>query len=295
MVSHGAAAQAEALETSSTQSTESQGSGEFQIPVVGRETVANRDVEFVVGTVALDGCCRTGKGEQLRALYGHFTSRGVPTMILKGDGTRLGAGEAWHDLGSRYWTHRHDYHAGLHTPRSEWDVDAYTLARENRVWLQTLADISKISRSRFALALFDRSIISRATTSLQREGIKEGKLTEDQMWPPHLQIPGEEITYEETQPDILFNMTAPQDTLEGRITRDDYDRAFRMRAVYEYYDDFVRAKDVLPEGTKTKIVDLDGEAPIEETTAIILEHLGLIYPEVRQLAVVPPMYEKYSS
>ncbi len=279
----------------STQETERiEGTGEFQIPVVGRETVANRDMEFIVGTVALDGCCRTGKGEQLRALYGHFTARGIPTMVLKGDGTRLGAGEAWHDLGSRYWTHRHDYHAGLHTPRSEWDVDAYTLARENRVWLKALADIGRISRSRFALALFDRSIISRATTSIQREGLTEGRLTEEQMWPPYIQIPGEEITYEETQPDILFNMTAPQDILEGRITQADYDRAFRMRAVYEYYDDFVRAKDALPEGTRTKIVDLDGEAPIAENTATILDHLGQLYPEVGQLKVVPPMYEKYS-
>lgn len=267
----------------------------FELPILGRETVAYRDAEYIVGTVALDGCCRTGKGEQLRALYGHFTSRGVPTMVLKGDGTRLGAGEAWHDLGSRYWTHRHDYHAGIHTPREEWDIDAYTLARENRVWLRTLADISRISRSRFAVAFFDRSIISRATLALQREGLTEGKLTAEQMWPAHIQIPGEEVTYDETQPDVLFNMTAPQEVLEARISQNDYDRAFRMRAVYEYYDDFVRAKDALPEGTRTKIIDLDGEAPIVENTQIILGHLGKIYPEVEQLRGVPPMYEKYSS
>jgi|GEM_PF-891441 len=268
---------------------------EFQLPVIGRESVANRSTEFVVGKIALDGCCRTGKGEQLKALNSYFTSRGVPTMVLKGDGTRLGAGESWHDLGSRYWTHRHDYHAGLHTPRAEWDVDAYTLARENRVWLRTLGEIAVISRSRFALAIFDRSIISRATLALQREGLTEGKLTEDQMWPPHLQIPGEEISYEETQPDVLFNLTAPQEVLESRISQSDYDRAFRMRAVYEYYDDFVRAKEALPESTKTKIIDLDGEAPITENTSIILNHLGQEYPEVEQLKVVQPMYERYTS
>lgn len=263
--------------------------------VIGRESVANRQVEFVVGKIALDGCCRTGKGEQLKALNAHFTSRGVPTMILKGDGTRLGAGESWHDLGSRYWTHRHDYHAGLHTPRTEWDVDAYTLARENRIWLTALEGIARVSRSRFALAIFDRSIISRATLAIQREGLTEGKLTEEQMWPPHIQIPGEEITYDETQPDILFNLTAPQEVLEGRISQTDYDRAFRMRAVYEYYDDFVRAKEALPEGTRTKIVDLDGEAPIQTITSAILSHMAEIYPEVHQINNVPQMYPNYSA
>ncbi len=250
--------------------------------------------EYRIGKVALDGCCRAGKGEQLRALHGFFTSRGVPAMVLKGDGTRLGAGEAWHDLGSRYWTHRHDYHAGLHTPREEWDVDAYTLARENRVWVRSLSDIARISRSRFGVAIFDRSIISRATLALQREGITEGRLTGEQMWPQHIQIPGEEITYEETMPDILFNLTAPQAVLESRISQDDYDRAFRMRAVYEYYDDFVRAKDALPEGTTTKIVDLDGEAPIAENTGIIISELTQIFPEVGQISEVPQMYSKYS-
>ncbi|MDQ5972348.1 MAG: hypothetical protein QG553_507 [Patescibacteria group bacterium] len=250
--------------------------------------------EFRVGKIALDGCCRVGKGEQLKALNSYFTSRGVPTMVLKGDGTRLGAGEAWHDLGSRYWTHRHDYHAGLHTPRTEWDVDAYTLARENRVWLGALGDIARISRSRFAAAILDRSIISRATLALQREGSVEGKLTEEQMWPPYLQIPGEEITYEETMPDILFNLTAPQTVLESRISQDDYDRAFRMRAVYEYYDDFLRAKDALPESTTTTIIDLDGEAPVSETTGVILDHLAAMYPEVDQIRSVSPMYEQYT-
>ncbi len=271
------------------------GPSEFELPVLGKETVAFRETEFIVGKIALDGCCRTGKGEQLRALHGHFTSRGIPTMVLKGDGTRLGAGEAWHDLGSRYWTYRHDYHAGIHTPRSEWDIDAYTLARENRVWLRALADIAKISRSRFALAIFDRSIISRATLAIQREGLSEGKLTEEQMWPPHLQTPGDEITYGETQPDILFNMTAPQDVLESRISEDDYDRAFRMRAVYEYYNDFIRAKEALPDSTTTKIIDLNGEESIQQNTENILGHLSEFYPEVAQLRGVKPMYERYSS
>lgn len=269
--------------------------GGFELPVLGRETVANRDQEFIIGKIALDGCCRTGKGEQLKALNSYFTSRGVPTMILKGDGTRLGAGEAWHDLGSRYWTHRHDYHAGLHTPRSEWDVDAYTLARENKIWLTALEGIAKVSRSRFAIAIFDRSIISRATLAIQREELSTGHLTEEQMWPPYIQIPGEEITYAETQPDILFNLTAPQDVLESRISHEDYDRAFRMRAVYEYYDDFVRAKEALPISTTTTIIDLDGEAPIADNTSIILKQLGGMFPEVEQLRGVPPMYEGYTS
>ncbi len=269
--------------------------GGLELPVLGRETVANRDQEFIIGKIALDGCCRTGKGEQLKALNSYFTSRGVPTMILKGDGTRLGAGEAWHDLGSRYWTHRHDYHAGLHTPRSEWDVDAYTLARENKIWLTALEGIAKVSRSRFAIAIFDRSIISRATLAIQREGLSTGHLTEEQMWPPHIQIPGEEITYAETQPDILFNLTAPQDVLESRISHEDYDRAFRMRAVYEYYDDFVRAKEALPISTTTTIIDLDGEAPIADNTSIILKQLGGMFPEVEQLRGVSPMYEGYTS
>lgn len=258
------------------------------------EVLTPLDSEYRVGKIALDGCCRVGKGEQLKALHGFFTSRGVPSMVLKGDGTRLGAGESWHDLGSRYWTHRHDFHAGLHTPRSEWDVDAYTLARENKVWVKTLGEIARISRSRFAAAIFDRSIISRATLALQREGMTEGTLTPDQMWPPHLQIPGEEVRYEETMPDILFNLTAPQDVLESRISQDDYDRAFRKRAVYEYYPDFVRAKDSLPGNTTTKIIDLDGEAPIAENTAIIIDHLANMYPEVGQIAEVPQMYAKYT-
>lgn len=263
---------------------------------IGKESIAYRDEEFVVGKIALDGCCRTGKGEQLKALNAHFTSRGVPTMVLKGDGTRLGAGESWHDLGSRYWTHRHDFHAGLHTPREEWDVDAMTLVRENQVWVDALSRIAEISRSRFALAIFDRSIISRATLALQRERMGEGqRLTVDQMYPPRLQVPGSEVSYDEIQPHILFNLTAPQEVLETRISETDYDRAFRMRAVYEYYDDFVRAKNALPEGTTTEIIDLDGEAPIEENTQIILGHLEGMFPEVRQIREVEPMYPGYTA
>lgn len=257
--------------------------------------ILSEHADYVIGKIALDGCCRTGKGVLINSLYGYFTSRGVPTMVLKGDGTRLGAGEAWHDLGSRYWTYRHDYHGGLQTPRTEWDIDAYTLARENRVWLRALGDIAMISRSRFAVALFDRSIISRATLAMQREGVREGRLTEDQMWPLHIQIPGQEITYAETQPDILFNVVAPQDILEDRIPEGDYDRLFRNRAIYEYYDDFMRAKDMLPIDTKTVIIDIDGEVPIPENTEVILKHLGAMFPEIEQIRCVQPMYESYSS
>lgn len=229
--------------------------------------------------IALDGCSRTGKGEQLKALHGYFTSRGIPTITLRGAGARLGAGEAWYDLGSRYWTHRYEYHSGLQTPRTERDVDDFTLARENRAWLNALGEIARISQSPFAAAIFDRSIISRASLALQRDHMTEGRLTEEQMWPPHLQTPGEEITYEETQPDILFNLTASPKVLASRISPDDPNRAFRMRAVYEFYEYFTRAKDALPEGTTTRIIDLDGEAPIRENTEIILGHIKKTYPE----------------
>jgi thymidylate kinase len=250
--------------------------------------------DIVLARVAFDGCCRTGKGEQLGALYSYLTGKGVPSMVLKGDGTRMGTGQAWHDLGSRYWTHRYEYHSGLHTPKEEWDLDAYTLARENKVWESTLARMAKISRSCFAVAIYDRSIISRATLALQREGMTTGRLTPEQMWPAHLQIPGEEVTYAETQPDILFNITAPQPVLESRITPDDIDRAFRRRAVYEYYDDFLQAKNSLPEGTTTKIVDLDGETPIDELSQQVLSHLGEAYPDMKQLEEVKTMYPEYS-
>jgi thymidylate kinase len=264
-----------------------------------RETKHNKDTDFVLARIAFDGCCRTGKGEQLGSLNSYFTSRGVPTMVLKGDGTRMGAGQAWHDLGSRYWTHRYDYHSGMHTPKSEWDVDAYTLARENRVWEQAIADIGRISRSCFAAVIYDRSIVSRATLALQRELSEgrtvDGKLSPEQMWPAHLQIPGEEITYEETQPDILFNLTAPQSVLGGRVSQDDRDAAFRYRAIFEYYDDFLAAINALPEGTRTKIVDLDGEAPIKELNKEVLQHLSAYYPDVKQLENVEEKYPEYSA
>jgi hypothetical protein len=254
----------------------------------------NEKDDLHIARVALDGCCRVGKGEQLAALYAYFTSKGVPTMILKGDGTRMGAGQEWHDLGSRYWTHRHDFHSGMHTPKEEWDIDAFMLARENRVWLEALEKISRISRSCFAIAIYDRSIISRATLAMQRAGISEGNLTEEQMWPDHLQKSGEEITYEESQPEVLFNLTAPQPVLRGRISQNDIDRAFRFRAVHEYYDDFLKAKEVLPISTKTQIIDLDGEAPIKVLTKQILKYLSQIYPDVKELEGVKAMYPEYS-
>lgn len=257
----------------------------------------SRSPEFTLATIALDGCCRTGKGEQLNRLYGWFTSRGIPTMRLKGDGTRVGAGEAWHDLGSRYWTYRHDYHAGIHTPRTEWDVDAMTLSRENRVWKNALESMMQISRSRFGLIIYDRSILSRATLAMQRENLAPGeKLTKDQLYPPHLNTPGEPpITYDEVAPDMLFNLTAPQETLQSRISKDDYDRAFRMRAVWEYYDDFMNAKDALPEDTRTEIVDIDGEQELDLLTETILLRMMKRWPEINPLKEVKPMYTQYSS
>lgn len=256
-----------------------------------------RGPEFTLGRIALDGCCRTGKGEQLQRLNAWFTARGVPTMRLKGDGTRLGAGEAWHDLGSRYWTYRHDYHAGIHTPRTEWDLDAMTLARENRVWEKALGDLARISRSRFALVIYDRSILSRATLAMQREKlVKDQRLKDEQMYPPHLNVPGEApIAYADVQPDLLFNLTAPQEVLQSRIANDDYDRAFRMRAVWEYYQDFVDAVDALPASTRTKVVTLDGEGDLEELTASILDHIFDCWPELRPLTEVEPMYTQYTA
>lgn len=216
-------------------------------------------------------------------------------MVLKGDGTRLGAGEAWHDLGSRYWTHVHDYFAGLHPPLEEWDRSAYDLARENKAWLGALGRISVVSRSRFAAAIYDRSILSRATLALEREGTPEGvRLTPEQMYPRHIQYE-EPVDYVETVPDILFNLTAPQEVLLDRIAPEDYDRAFRLRAVQDYYSYFMRAKDSLPEGTETTIIDLDGLQPIDAITGAVREHLEDFYEEMRQLKTVQPMYAQYTS
>jgi hypothetical protein len=250
--------------------------------------------EFRTAAIAFDGCCRVGKGEQLRELHSYFTSRGVPAMVLKGDGTRLGCGEAWHDLGSRYWTHTHDYHAGIHTPYEEWDRAAYDLARENIAWLNALKRIAFISRSRFAAAIYDRSIISRATLALQREMSEPGeRLSPEQMWPSHLQTE-ERISYYDTTPDILFNLSAPQEELHKRIQPSDYDRAFRVRAIDIYYDCFMRAKNALPKGTTTTIIELDGLMPVKELAAIVIEHLEEMYSEVLQLRDVMPMHTEYT-
>ena len=251
--------------------------------------------EFVMAKIAFDGCCRVGKGEQLQRLDAYLTSRGVPTMVLKGDGTRLGAGEAWHDLGSRSWTQVHDYFAGLHPPLVEWDRAAYDLARENQAWLTALGRIAVVSRSRFSAAIFDRSIISRATLALEREQLAEGQtLTADQMYPPSIQFEAP-VSYWDTTPDILFNLSAPQEALLERISPSDYDRAFRVRAVKDYYKYFMRAKDVLPEGTATKIVELDGLMPLDELSEIVVAELEAQYPEMVQLREVQPMYTQYTS
>lgn len=264
------------------------------ITAIPENTETVRSPEFALAQIAFDGCCRVGKGEQLKELHGYLTSRGVPSMVLKGDGTRLGAGEAWHDLGSRAWTYVHDYFGGMHPPLEEWDKASYDLARENKAWVTALQRIAVVSRSRFAAAIYDRSIISRATLALERENLPEGqRLTAEQMYPARIQTE-EPVNYYATMPDILFNLVAPQEVLMERIQPDDYDRAFRVRAVNDYFGYFRRAKDSLPEGTTTKIVELDGLQPIDYVADQVREHLEDTYPEFVQLRDVKPMYANHT-
>lgn len=225
-----------------------------------------------VTVIGFEGPHRVGKGEQIERLGRHLDSRGVMNLTLRGDGSRTGEGISYTDTKSDWWI---DINKRLRTPErklEDWNVTSNRLARELVVWRDRLMPnlLDRIGRYEGVL-LVDRSLLSR--TLIPRE---QGLDPKEALYVPLGK--GRVIIPDDVCPDIIFDLTAPKETLMARLDPSDPKYDFRKRLIEQRYDWYVDAKNHIPEHLQSRVITVDSSRPIEEVSYDIITHTeNLLY------------------
>src|SRR5512136_3014603 len=113
-------------------------------------------------SIGFEGPNRVGKGTQCALLRDWLAERAIPSLIVRGDGSRTGSGERSEDPPSPWWQAVNRRLHGLPVNYEEWNLAAYRLARELVVWRdRVLPRLVKAQGQHMGVLLVDRSLLSR--------------------------------------------------------------------------------------------------------------------------------------
>ncbi len=266
---------------------ENQGAG-WKPAIPGVESSRRRLLPFEIGsrviTLGFEGPNRVGKGTQCALLQAWLTRQGIPSLLVRGDGSRAGKGATPGDPPSRWWQQMdrrlHSAQATYH----DWNVAAVRLARELLVWRdRVLPRCVAAQGAPFGVLLVDRSLLSRA---MLLRAMQPGDPSPD-LYPEEAQSRGRWITPEAVCPDLIFALNAPREVLLSRLSPLDPKYAFRRRLIEETSEGFRDVVRFLPEGLQDRVVDVDAAQPIEEIAKTIQEILTQGHVE-DSLKICPP-------
>ncbi len=221
-------------------------------------------------SIGFEGPNRVGKGTQCALLRGWLAERGIPSLIVRGDGSRTGSGERPEDPPSPWWQAVNRRLYGLPVDYEAWNRAAYRLARELVVWRdRVLPGLVRAQGQRLGVLLVDRSLLSR-TMILRAMGTTDG--TGD-LYAERYRTKGRRISPETVCPDLIVNLTAPRRALLARLDPGDPKFEFRKRLIEETGDWFDDAAAYLPRPLRSRVVKVDAS---EETERVFRRVVSLL-------------------
>ncbi len=221
-----------------------------------------------IDVIGFEGPNRVGKGTQIERLRQHLEGRGLPCIVLRGNGSRPATGEHIGDPQSSWWSMAN---RSLRTTAnlSLWQESSNRLAREFIVWRDfRFPKLLKQGGLERGLILVDRTILSQFMI-LRETGVTDwGRLYPETARAGRRQITGDLIC-----PDIVLNLVAPKEVLLSRLDRGDPKYDFRRLLIETKYNWYLEAIAMLPGHIQERVSLVKGDEPIEAVFGNILDIL----------------------
>lgn len=229
-------------------------------------------------TLGFEGPNRVGKGTQCALLQAWLTRQGIPSLLVRGDGSRAGKGATPGDPPSRWWQQMDIWLHSSQATYHDWNVAAVRLARELLIWRErVLPRYIAAQGVPYVVLLVDRSLLSRA---MLLRAMQPDDPSPD-LYPAEAQTKGRKITSEAVCPDLIFALNAPREVLLSRLSPLDPKYAFRRRLIEETSEGFRDVVRYLPEGLQDRVVNVDAARSIEEVAETIQDILIQEYRDVK--------------
>lgn len=214
---------------------------------------------FNIRSIAFEGPHRVGKGYNINLLSEYLADKKIPSIILKGDGSRPGSGSSEGDPLSKYWQ---NISFELHRPNVDttlWEKAAYILSKEYLIW-KNIYFPRKIEKAgaKCGVVILDRSILSR--TLIPREKVDRHLWSEkipSDLYKKPKDWKGREINIDDVAPNLILSLYAPLETLVSRLDKDDPKYEFRKRNLINRYEWYIDAVNYIPERLKSHVVSIN--------------------------------------
>lgn len=220
--------------------------------------------------VGFDGLHRSGKGTQAELLARALDEQHTRSVILRGDGTREGAGQSPGDPYSKEWQERNHRLKTVDRTVEGWNQSAYILARELHDRIQNAGQEEAI--------IVDRTLISRAAFLLHRGVTAHGATAElADLYPDHQDVAEEEaFDLDAIVPDVIFDLQAdsPEDLL-SRLDPDDPKYEFRAQNIRGGFETAQIASQHLPASVQARVETLDAMEPLQTVHEKVTRYLGV--------------------
>lgn len=219
-----------------------------------------------IKTIAFEGLHRSGKGTQIEILNHKLEILGIPTISIRGAGSRPNLDSSVGDPYSLWWENHLKVLRSSDAKKVDWVEGSRRLARELVVFRdRVLPKFAKEKNSDVAVLLVDRSVLSHLAILEKDEIIGMGKNIYGTKDIRNRSLP----TIEEIFPDIIFYMKADIEVLLGRLEKDDPKYEFRKRNILENVDSFQKAIEAIPEKYRDRIIEINASQSIEEISDYI--------------------------
>ncbi len=230
-----------------------------------------------INVIGFDGLHRCGKGTQINLLGNYLSSKGVPFLVARGDGTRRGQGIEPYDPKSSWWKDNYSYFFQKEGPLEDKlqrrNLLYQRLSREAHYQLNRgLPTIMKETNSEYAFLLMDRTFISRLFSMRQ---ILPAISLEESITSTN---PKNNKTVYGVLPEIIFVLNAPKEILIERCSqaKDQPDKIeFRKDNLIRHYELYNQIVDEIMEDQRFNVQIIDGTLPPGEIHKTIKEKIGV--------------------
>jgi len=232
-----------------------------------------------IDTVAFEGLHRSGKGTQIEIIKQRLDELGVPSIVIRGAGSRENKGEDVGDKYSEWWESHLKKIKGPVSTKEDWIEGARRLARETLVFrdriLPQYAQEMGVNR---AVLLIDRTILShlaiiddktKDALNIDEEHVYGKRDERNRILPETREI----------FPDVIFYLKAKPEVLLSRLDPNDPKFEFRKKNILENTTSFDTAIEALPTDLKEDIINIDAsqksEVVAEEIFRILTKKINL--------------------
>lgn len=225
-------------------------------------------------SIGFEGQHRSGKETQIETLKDKLNERGIPVIVVKGDGRKPEKDDYPIQLDRGKWDELTQRLSLPATERVDWDKAAYRLAREYIVARdRLLPQMAHEQNASTGVIILDRSVLSRGV-------VADGK--REDMYTDEVRIKGRQIQVEDVIPNLIMNIQVPVAELKDRVPINGPYAEEKLRHIQEnerkyskeFYGQF------LTEEEMQNVVDINGEGTTEEVARRIHDAIQGRYPQL---------------